>query len=239
MRSRHILLILGAVAAGAGGSGVHAKPAEPSHVFGPPPTWESFRAIAEQSIQAKLLDPDSARISWSGGFYPGYYRAILGPRVDGYVACGRVNGRNRFGGYAGSRAFVVVVDYGRVLYSAIADADFDLIGAQCAKAIEKGLIPALPDTGAVLGPKPSIETGVTTSSGLALKAMPEGAYVSGVDANSTAAAAGIKPGMLITEVNGIALGGLGEAMLKVVASVPVGTTLKFAGGNAIRLGDAR
>lgn len=55
------------------------------------------RAIVQQAVKADMLDPDSAKIE------------IL-PYVEGSKwACGRVNGKNRFGGYVGYLPFGVMV----------------------------------------------------------------------------------------------------------------------------------
>lgn len=59
-----------------------------------------LRAVAEAAIAGELLDPESARFEWPYGFVFG----SVGKDI-GYYTCGRVNARNRFGGYVGRRPF--------------------------------------------------------------------------------------------------------------------------------------
>jgi membrane-associated protease RseP (regulator of RpoE activity) len=217
---------------------------KPTHLFGPAPTWEQFRAIAEAGIQARLVDPESARISWTAGFYQGEYKPFLEARVQGYIACGTVNARNRMGGYAGSSGFVVVVDYDRVLYAAIERTPGGLIDAPCAKMAQAGLFPPLPRSAASAAPPALAPTSaasssaadvVSTASGMTLRAMPDGAYISAVAPASPAATAELKPGMVIATINAIPLAGMGDAMLKVVDAAGTTATLVIVGGTTIKL----
>ena len=211
-------------------------------MFGPPPDWATFRQMAETDVAARLIDPESARFSWSGGYYKGAFKPFLSARVTGYVACGLVNAKNRMGGYTGYGSFVVVIDYDRVLYAEVdRGTGVGLIGMACGKAQQQGLIPPLPagaagttSTGTAAG---STDATVTSaSSGLTLRAMPDGAYVSAVATGSPAAAAGMKPGMVVTSVNAIPLAGMGDAMLKVMDAAGAGAALTLVGGTAVRLG---
>ncbi len=53
--------------------------------------------LAKRSVEARLLDPESARFGsvWAGG-------------DSQFVACGMVNSKNRFGGYTGEQFFVAM-----------------------------------------------------------------------------------------------------------------------------------
>ena len=73
----------------------------------------------EAAIVSRLIDPESARVTWLTGFYKGEFKQFLSPRIGGYIACGSVNARNRLGGYTGATVFVVVIDYGRALLADI------------------------------------------------------------------------------------------------------------------------
>ncbi|SFP84227.1 PDZ domain-containing protein [Sphingomonas rubra] len=223
---------------------------KPEHLYGPEPTWEQFRSLAEAGIQARLIDPESARISWSAGFFKGMFRPFLEGRYHGYVACGTVNARNRMGGYAGASGFVVVIDYDRVLYAAIERVLGGLVEAPCAKMARAGQFPPLPAgaiTASVMGaaPAPVAVTAaapntptatVSAASGLSLRAMPDGAYISAVTPDSPAALAGLKPGMVVASVNAIPLAGMGDAMLKVVDAAGVTASLAIVGGRTVTLG---
>jgi hypothetical protein len=95
-----------------------------------------FRRNAEAAIKADLFDPSSAQIEWPYGFTMGTWKPFLRKRVTGYLTCGRVNAKNRMGGYVGSTAFVVVVDgSGRVLFKEVGDGTaYDLVEGSCQKS---------------------------------------------------------------------------------------------------------
>ena len=228
-----------------------AMAAAPEHQYGPPPSWANYRALAEAELRERLVDPDSAKITWVGGFYKGFVKPFVSGRHDGYVACGRVNSRNRMGGYVGAQAFLVVIDYDRVLDLEIAHSATDQITGICVGAIHQGLFPPL--TSDEDGTAPVSVTATSNSpaspppdavlksaaTGLTLRAMPEGAYVSGVEPGSAAAPAGLKPGMVIATVNGIALAGMGEAAPKVVDAAGAKASLALVGGTVVKLGAGR
>lgn len=217
-----------------------AKDVKQPHVYGPAPTWEVYRRIAEADIAGRLIDPESARIEWLGGFFKGEFKPFLAARVSGYVACGVVNARNRMGGYAGKSSFVVVLDYDRVLFADIDKTAGGMTGAQCDTALRTGLLPPLPaGTGTTEVPATSSVTVAPLAdavTGLKLRAMPDGAYISAVTAGSLAANAGLKPGMVITSVNAIPLAGMNDAMLKIVSAAGATAALTLIGGKVVRLG---
>jgi hypothetical protein len=217
------------------------------HVYGPEPTWDEFRQLGEAAITARLIDPESARITWLSGIHRGDIKPFLMPRYEGYVACGSVNAKNRMGGYTGGSVFVVVIDYGRVLFSDIDHGSLHEYDAICAKALNTGLFPPVPDpelTRRGAGPAPAASTSaeaaqLANTAGLAVRAMPEGAYVAAVTPGSPAQLAGLRPGMVITSVNAIPLAGMGEAMRKVVDAAGSAATLTLVGGTTIRLGGSK
>lgn len=242
-----------------------AKETPSAHLYGPQPSWEQFRAIGEAGIRERMLDPDSARISWVSGFFKGEYKPLLEARVYGYVACGTVNARNRLGGYAGTASFVVVIDYDRVLLADIDKERFRPAFAYCTKELAAGRMPPVPGgvTQSVSAPlssglssgssSPSGSTSpsnavttnaapttlVSAGSGMTLMAMPDGAYIRAVVPGSLAAAAGLKPGMVVASVNAIPLAGMGDAMLKVIDAAGTGASLAIVGGMTVRLGEKR
>lgn len=211
------------------------------HLFGPPPAWEKYREIAEASISATLFDPGSAQIAWMGGYAKGWFKPFLSPRIDGYYACGVINARNRLGGYVGARAFIVVIDYDRVLYSEIDTSASGAVTNRCLRAREDGALPALPSNvsptaTASMTKDTSAPWATSTMTGLTLRPMPDGAYVSAVAPGSLSAVAGLKPGMVISSVNAIPLRGMGDAMLKVIDAAGGTARLVVIGGGTINLG---
>jgi hypothetical protein len=214
--------------------------ADVNHVYGPDPGWAKFTEIGEQAVIARLIDPESARISWMSGYRKGGFKPMFERRVHGYVACGTVNARNRMGGYAGSTGFIVVVDFDRALHVEMDSRSGGMYGEMCAKEVREGKFPPLPT--AVVATPPSEDAdragslGAATPLGFSVRAMPEGAYVSTVETGSPAGAAGLTPGMVVTAVNSIPLAGMGDAMTKVLAAAASGATLTLVGGKTVTLG---
>lgn len=208
-----------------------AKESRPPHVYGAAPEWQAFRERGEQAIIARLIDPDSAKIMWLGGYYKGAFQPFLQRKVEGYVGCGLVNAKNRMGGYSGDRAFVVVIDNDMLRYAEIDKKENDLVAAQCVAAMQNGSLPPVP--AATAATQPASPTGLT------LRAMPEGAYVSAVAPGSAADHAGIRPGMVIETINAIALQGMGDAMVKVINAAGTGASLGIIGGKIIIMGEQR
>jgi hypothetical protein len=223
---------MGAVLAMTWGQGGAAAP-KPAPVveYGPAPEWSRFQQLAEDAIKSHLVDPDSVRFTWSSGYHQGGYRPGF-KTVTGYVACGTFNARNRMGGYNGADTFLVVIDYDRVLYVQTASAD-DQIAQTCADGIRTGLLPPVP----IVAAKPT--AAAETTAGLVLQAMPDGAYVASVTAGSPAAAAGLKPGMVIGSVNGIGLAGLGENMTRLIDAASGDVTLTIIGGTTVKMHQER
>jgi hypothetical protein len=101
------------------------------------PDWALFRRNSEAALRARMIDPESARIDWPYGFMLGWWRPFLSKRIDGYWTCGRINARNRMGGYTGSTAFVVVLNpSGSVLYVEVGESkEFDMLTASCEASV--------------------------------------------------------------------------------------------------------
>lgn len=211
------------------GAGTAMAKERPVPVYGPAPDWQTYRERAERAIISRLVDPESARISWTGGYYQGEFKPVLRPRTSGYVACGMVNAKNRMGGYSGDHAFVVVIDHDLLRYIELDSSENGLVAVQCRAAMEKGLFPPVPATPAAAAP--------VSATGLTLRAMPEGAYVSAVAAGSLADRAGLRPGMVIESINAIALQNMGEAMIKVIDAAGAGASLGLVGGKIIKMGE--
>lgn len=91
-----------------------------------------------------MIDPESARIEWPNGFLVGSWTPPFSASIEGYWTCGRINARNRMGGYTGSTSFVAVLSpEGQIRYVALGEArDFDFISMQCANSVR--LLPPAP-----------------------------------------------------------------------------------------------
>jgi hypothetical protein len=83
----------------------------------PPVAERDSREIAiERAVKARLIDPSSAEFEWSGRWIENtdWKTWRWSKPVRGDVTCGRVNARNRMGGYVGQTTFLAVVASGSV-----------------------------------------------------------------------------------------------------------------------------
>jgi hypothetical protein len=194
--------------------------------YGPPPDWANYKALAEAAVRARLVDPDSAKFRWPMGYAKRGYTAFLSKRIYGYDTCGYVNSRNRMGGYVGETAFIVVIDRGQVLALDFGDSDgLGMVSELCAKTSF-----------------PSVESMVQAPAaprldyGFALTSVADGAYVSAVSPGSTAEKAGLKPRMVVAQLNGISLKGMAMTTIdQLLAATDGSVTLTIIGGNTVRV----
>jgi hypothetical protein len=76
----------------------------------------NYKDIVMQWLNKQLIDPDSARIEWTGDPKP----ADLGKdseAVSGYLVNFTVNARNRFGLYTGKQKHSVLIRNGEIIKS--------------------------------------------------------------------------------------------------------------------------
>lgn len=110
-----------------------------------------LKIAGEAAVKAQLVDPNSAEFEWPYGFILGTWKPFLAKRVTGYWTCGRVNARNRMGGYAGSAVFVVVLsEDGDARFVDIAEGKYPLVETQCSKSASL-LPPGRPDVATAAG----------------------------------------------------------------------------------------
>lgn len=90
--------------------------AGPKEVVPEPAThadWSQVREQGEAFLVRDLVDPESARIKWTKGFFwTSWKQGNMGfgnKRRWGWLACGTLNARNRLGGYAGPEKVVMSV----------------------------------------------------------------------------------------------------------------------------------
>jgi hypothetical protein len=75
-----------------------------------------YQLIIRNFLRERLLDPDSAQISYDSEPRP-VKHAIKGKRpLVGYSVSFRVNSRNRFGMYTGDQAYHVIIRNGDVIH---------------------------------------------------------------------------------------------------------------------------
>ena len=80
--------------------------------YGPYPTY--YKEIIMQWLTTQLIDPDSARIEWSGEPKPSDTNKS-GQAVSGYLVNFTVNARNRFGSFTGKQKHSVLIRNGEVI----------------------------------------------------------------------------------------------------------------------------
>lgn len=184
---------------------------------GPQPTIEEFQAQAAAVVVQGFFDPSSAVFQWDRGIIGGYWKPLFQAKIPGWFTCGLVNGKNRFGGYVGFRRFVAVMRDGRIVYSAVGDGEeIDVVTAQCNNTINKGILPPVQsasDTYLQSGGQPSQIPSDRPQFGFSTAAVPDGAYIARVVPNSSAEKAGLTSGMVISQVNGLSIKGLGGASI--------------------------
>jgi hypothetical protein len=100
--------------------GSACAPDHPCEAAGPAPDYHALRLAAEAELRTKLIDPGSGQFQWPLGFAYGSWRPTIYPHMTGYLGCGRVNVKNRFGSDAGVKWFVAIVrDDGKVVLAHI------------------------------------------------------------------------------------------------------------------------
>ena len=208
-----------------------AKP-EPIYDYGQAPNWERFRELAETNLRAEFFDPSSAEFQWAYGYKQGYIRPFLAGRQYGYWTCGRVNAKNRLGGYVGFTWFVVVERNDQVVYSQIGrPGDFDQVGKSCEHYTQFGDLPAIDKVAMSWS-----FSGTQPIFGFGYKVEPDGAYIASLAEGGPAERAGMKHGMVISHINGLALKDMDQSgMAKLMAAAPIEATFTIIGVGDIHL----
>lgn len=228
--SRPLPLAFAAVMlAGLASTPAAAKPkTEEVHDYGPPPDWTNAREMTEAAVRAKLIDPESARFEWPNGFKTGFWKPFLQPRVYGYILCGRFNSRNRFGGYAGESTFGVVIVNDVIQWVEVDDQASGFASAECQR---QGAFPPAPADPTIMA-----QIALRNVFGLTLGVVPDGAYVANIVSGSVADRAGLKPGMVMVQLNGLTLKGIPLATVQqIVAAADGKATITLAGGTSFTL----
>ncbi|MFC3173470.1 SHOCT domain-containing protein [Novosphingobium bradum] len=126
------------------------------------PDQNAMRSAAERYVRSMLVDPDSAKFEWPYGFVNSSWKRLFGKPIVGYITCGKLNSKNRMGGYAGQSWFVVVMDGQSVSFADIGSSSgtgFDLVGGACEKSVTRFPPPTYSDVAHVEG-----DTGDATKS---------------------------------------------------------------------------
>lgn len=111
-------------------SGIAERPAAPIARRDP------REILVEDAIRGTLVDPGSAQFTWPGRWAEGVdFREWRWSRpVHGDFVCGRVNARNRMGGFTGPAYFMALVSNGAVLHLRVEDdpsANISVVRIQC------------------------------------------------------------------------------------------------------------
>lgn len=73
---------------------------------------ENAQQLVKEHFAKTLYDPYSAVYTFDYGPERGYWRGLT--TTVGWVVCGSVNAKNRFGGYVGAKRFRVIIVKGRI-----------------------------------------------------------------------------------------------------------------------------
>ena len=193
--------------------------AKDTYAYGPKPDWTRYKEIGEAAVRVKLADPkvrsrlppaDNWSIEWPNGYAEGDWRHK--GRFSGYVSCGRLRAAEPVGVRYPIVNFVVVIDHDEAKTVDISGRESNsLVNLRCEALVRKGFLPPAK----LMNVSPDVPVAAL---GLTIRSMPEGAYIVSAVAGGPAQRAGLAPGMVVTRVNGIALGGMGAAMARVLES---------------------
>lgn len=193
--------------------------AKDRYLYGPPPNWTRYKELGDAAVRARLADPDVRRklpavsewsVEWPNGYMEGGWRH--GGKSFGYLTCARLRALTPVDGLYPVVNFAVVIDHDKASGLDISSRESaSVVNFICAALVRKGMLPPAP-AGETSSDLPVATMGVT------IRPMPEGAYMLKVAPDGAGQRAGLTPGMVITRVNGIALGGMGPAMARVLES---------------------
>lgn len=193
--------------------------AKDAYVYGPKPDWTRYKELGETAVRATFADPkvrsrlpaaDNWSVEWPNGYMEGGWRHK--GRFPGYLSCGRLRAAEPVGDRYPVVNFVVVIDHDTAKTVDISGRESNsLVNMMCEVLVRKGILPPAK----LMDVSPDVPVAAL---GLTIRSMPEGAYVVAAVAGGPVQRAGLVPGMVITRVNGIALGGMGPAMAKVLES---------------------
>ena len=237
MRPAGSLLALLALTLFAGSVSAKAKS---DYVYGPPPDWVTYKTLGEAAVRKTLPATASWSVEWPNGYIATGW--AHGTRVEGYMTCGTLRATTAINGRYPSYPFAIVIDRGEVK-----TVDYELNmrnnGARfiCDALVSHGVLPPadLMAHGSVVSGQASQQQQTTIAAlGLTVTAVPQGLYVATVAAQSTAAAAGLAPGMVITRANGITLAGLGNTAVTVFGTGTTPVAIETAAGGKFTLAPA-
>lgn len=193
--------------------------AKDTYVYGPKPYWTRYKELGEAAVRPRLADPKirsrlpavgNWSIEWPNGYMEGGWRHK--GRFPGYLSCGRLRAASPVGDRYPVVNFVVVIDHDAAKTVDISGRESNsLVNVMCEALVQKGMLPPA----RLMDVSPDLSV---TALGLMIRSMPEGAYIVEMTASGPGQRAGLAPGMVITRVNGIALGGMGPAMAKILGS---------------------
>ena len=197
---------------------------------GPPPVAAETKAMVEQAIRARMIDPASTVIEWPYDFTSGSLKALFSKRTAGWITCGLVNSKNRMGGYSGQSYFELVVRNGAIEALDIGESrDIDLVNLSCQKLVKSGFLrpataPAAPPAAAAPSTAQMLaaaQTGAQTAAatggvGITFVPSPVGAILMAIAPGSRAEKAGLKPGETIEAINGIPVKGMEAAAIAAI-----------------------
>ena len=190
------------------------------------PGWALFQELAEEAVNRELSD---AQIGFPYQYVGGYWTDRSGRRHYGWWACGDARGIDAEGNRRGWSKFVVVVRDGEVVHSEVGRPRFtDYTRGACSNAVVARTMVPVAQARAAAQPARTAPRGMMF--GIVYRATVQGAQLTGVTRNGPAARAGLRPGAVITHLNGIPLANVPQATLeRLVLDAPVDSVLTING----------
>jgi hypothetical protein len=195
--------------------------------YGPLPAWEIAVPRGNAAIQKQLVDPQSAQIEWPYTLIGGTLTIPRQAPRSGWYTCGWVNAKNRMGGYAGRRQFLIMFYEGQPSHVEIGGTADETCrdiaskgwlrssGLEALGAMQPGIQPE-PQSFGQTNQAVADAAFKTGGAGISLLPTPAGAVVMAVTRGSPAERAGLKVGQVAETIEGINLKGMPMAALAAV-----------------------
>ena len=211
--------------------------ARDTYDYGPPPDWARYRELGDAAVRAKLPDPANWAVEWPNGYakLSWHHKGTF----HGYFTCAVLHATAPVKGVYPRVNFVALIDRDRVQEIDISHHESNsLVNVMCDSLVDRGNLPpaSLMGDGAATRAAPVAgAANEVPTLGLEVRPMPEGAYILSVKPGSPASDAKLVPGTVIARANGIALGGLGDAVTQVLSASDGDLVLETVTGQRLTL----
>ncbi len=191
------------------------------YVYGPAPDWTRYKELGAAAVLQALPDASGWQVEWPNGYIR--FHSFKG-RVPGYMTCGILHRSTLAPDGPSQRDFLIVIDHDAVKKIELGEKVRNgIVNLFCPDMVKHGRLP----------PARMMDAPVDTSVarlGVTIRVTLEGAYVV---ATSSSSPPKLVPGTVIPRANGVALAGLGQAIVPVLSSEAPSLSLETAAGDTI------